>query len=189
MNPPPDETPSHEASPMAPLLVKCKQHRRRAEIYAAICRTLQPMAAVVCHWAMRVGCVLIPVCLLEPIPERSRRLLKGDQGARELEQGQVVGPDPLPSYEESAEAVQPTSSSFDHPTTGFSAHAPEQRLFATSPDMRSNTSFSDRRFSVGIIVTLVETEMFGPTWDHAGREAQSRRVRRPPSTCRERWRR
>ncbi len=37
-------------------------------------------------------------------------------------------------------------------------------MFATSPDMRSNTSFSDRRFSVGIIVTLVETEMFGPTW-------------------------
>jgi len=57
----------------------------------------------------------------------------------------------------------PTVSTFNDPTARFTAHAPQQRGFASASNMRDDASRSSFSFGFVVVVSLVEAEVNGPT--------------------------
>ena len=101
------------------------------------------------------GC-LTPAHLEHVLKPRS---LKGDDSGSELEHREVVLGDTLPANEQPAKAVVPTVGAFDDPAPRLASDAADHGLLASAANVRDDPARTDGRFSVGVVVALVETQV------------------------------
>ena len=90
-------------------------------------------------------------------------LLKRDESAGELEHGEVVLRDSLPTDQKAAEPVVPTVRPLDDPATWLAANTSDERLLASTTDVRDDPSNSHRGFAVGVVVAFVQAQVARPT--------------------------
>ncbi len=102
--------------------------------------------------------------------------MKGDQSAREGDESTVAFGSPLPADPKSAEVVVPGVRSFDDPPPSSPIVAADERLLASTPDVRPDAAFASFDFRIGIVVALVEADVRGPTW--AARTVDHDRIER-----------
>ncbi len=91
----------------------------------------------------------------------------GDEGARQFAQGLVARSVALPADEQATELVVPGVGALDHPAARLPADAPEQRRFPTASDVRPDAAPANLALGIGVVVTLIETQMLraaGATW-------------------------
>ena len=106
----------------------------------------------------------------------SQGLAEGDEAAGEMEEGEVVGTNSLPTNEQSAEAVVPRVGALHHPAARLSLHAAEQGLLAAAPDVGLDAASPHGGLGVLVVVPLVEAEVLRSPW--AARCAHDHRVER-----------
>ena len=87
-----------------------------------------------------------------------------------------MGTNSLPAHEQSPEAVVPGVGALDYPATGLAPNATEQRLLASTPDVRGDAASSHGGLDVLVVVALVEAEVLGAT--RAARRAEYDRIER-----------
>lgn len=98
----------------------------------------------------------------------------GDQGAGEVDEGQVVRRFDLPPDAQSTIEVVPTIGSLDDPPPRFTLHAAQRRLAAPS-DVGEDATDPDLAFGVGVVVALVKAEV---VWTSATAPADRHGVQR-----------
>jgi hypothetical protein len=84
-----------------------------------------------------------------------------------MKKREVVGALPLVSDDQTSEQVVPAVGPLDDPAPRFTAHAADQRLFASPPDVGDDAPVADLAFGVGIVEALVQAEIrrpTGPSW-------------------------
>ena len=86
-------------------------------------------------------------------------LLERDEPAGELKHGEVVLRESLPADQEATEPVVPTVRPLDDPATRLAANTSDERLLASTTDVRNDPANSDRGFAVGVVVALVQTQV------------------------------
>ena len=93
-----------------------------------------------------------------------------------MEEAEVVSANPFPAYEQTAEAVVPGVGAFHHPAAGLALDASQQGLLTPTPDMWRDSTNSNSRLSVLVVVSLVEAKVLGTA--RATRRAEDDRVER-----------
>ena len=76
-----------------------------------------------------------------------------------MEHGEVVGGVAFPAHQQTTEAVVPAVGAFDDPAPRFALGAPNERLFAATSDVRNDPAFANSGFDVGVVISLVQTEV------------------------------
>jgi hypothetical protein len=87
------------------------------------------------------------------------RLLKRDEAAGEVDEGEVVGGLSLVTNEQRAVAIVPAVGALDDPAARLAASAADQRRFAPSSYVRSHSAIANLLLGVGVVVALVETQV------------------------------
>ena len=91
-------------------------------------------------------------------------LLKRDEAGDEVKHRKVVSSEALPADQDAAESIVPAVCAFDDPATRLATHAPDQRLLAATTAVRDDASASNSSFAVGVVVTLVQTQVTWANW-------------------------
>lgn len=100
-----------------------------------------------------------------------------DEGAREVNEGEMVGGLALVSDEERPEAVVPAVGSLDHPAPRLlPANRSSERRFAATTDVAADAPLAQVAFGLRIVVALVEAEVLGTPW--TSRRAEHHRIER-----------
>lgn len=76
-----------------------------------------------------------------------------------MNEREVVGPFSLVTNEQPAEEVMPAVGSLDDPPARLSAHAADERLFASPPDVRDDAPIANLAFGVRVVEAFVQAEV------------------------------
>ena len=71
---------------------------------------------------------------------------------------------PLPAHEQAAETVVPRVGAFDHPPPRLAADFTDQRLFAASSNVRSDSAYANRGSDVPVVIALVQAKVLRASW-------------------------
>lgn len=108
----------------------------------------------------------------------SQGLSEGDEGAGQVEEAVVVGANPLPAHEQTAEAVVPGVGALHDPASRLPLNAAQEWLLPAPADVRGDPAGPDGRLGVLVVVPLVEAEVLGAA--RAARSTSDHRVERLP---------
>lgn len=86
-------------------------------------------------------------------------LLKRDDAAGELKHREVVVRQALPPDQQPAKTVVPAVGPLDDPPPRLASHASDHRNFPSTSDVRRDAAAADRLLAVGVVVSLVETQV------------------------------
>ena len=111
----------------------------------------------------------------------SRGRIEGDESASDLNQGEVVVGDALPADEQTTELVVPGVGALDDPAARFAADAANHALLSATPDVRDDAASPNLPLAVGVVVSLVQAQVFRPAGPARSPEHQSvdRRAHHP----------
>lgn len=86
-------------------------------------------------------------------------LLERDEAARQLNHREVVLRESLPTDEQPAKTVVPTVGALDDPAPRPAAHAADERLLASSTDVRADPTTANGGFRVDVVVAFVQAQI------------------------------
>ena len=89
-------------------------------------------------------------------------MVEADQGASELDEGQVVVGLPLPTDEQAAETVVPSVGPLDDPSPGRAANATEQRRLSSPASVGDDPPAPQANVNDLVVVALVQAAMDRP---------------------------
>jgi hypothetical protein len=100
----------------------------------------------------------------KPVDLRRRASVERNEGAGELDEGEIVLGFALPADEKTAVSVVPAVGALDDPASRFSVNTAEQRLLASPTDVGNDSTPTYLLLAVGIVVAFVEAQVLGAPW-------------------------
>jgi len=102
----------------------------------------------------------------------------GNKGKGQIHESAIVERLPLPTDTQRAEVVVPAVGSLDDPAARSPSDAADERLFTPPTNVRGDSSLSRFALGIGVVVSFVEAQVFGPT--RASRSVDEDCVQRRP---------
>jgi hypothetical protein len=112
----------------------------------------------------------------KPVDLRRRASVERNEGAGELDEGEIVLGFTLPADEKTAISVVPAVGALDDPAPRFFVNTAEQRLLASPTDVGNDSTPTCLLLAVGIVVAFVEAQVFGAPWATRARRTMASRV-------------